>query len=410
MRSHSRYVAKIFHKPDAEKVGKLHAMIVNPPVDLTRKEHQHISIVWPLALIMSQGRCIGFVMPYIERSESFPLLKIYNPQDRESLNTGYTWEYLLSMARNLASMTEELHRNGYVIGDLNESNILVTRRALVTLVDCDSIQVPKELQWWERLLFWRRPCFRCTVGKPEYTAPELQGHRFSEINRTPNHDNYALAVIIFLLLMEGRHPYAGVWRGNGKPPTQEQSMRSRDFPYGSSNRFTLPKRALPLQTLPPPLQKLMLDCFDRRPWFLLFRKRPTAHDWKCALEYSGNLLVHCSKNYSHVYSGHLKFCPWCRRMQQGLPDPFPPGLVQESTQVQPHKVGPGWFRSFFPRVARFCLIPLSLTLYGMEIFYWPLYNHWLIHSVWEVAGILWLLLLLTPIVLYLVLSQRLRSF
>src|SRR5579863_4197904 len=407
---HSRYVAKIFHKPNPEKVAKLRAMIANPPHDPTLEALHHVSIAWPVSLILHQGKCIGFVMPYIERSTSFPLLKMYNPRDRESLKVGYTWEYLLYMAHNLAYLLEELHRKGYVVGDLNESNILVTKNAAVTLVDCDSVQVPKELQWWERLLFWRRPCFRCTVGKPEYTAPELQGYRFSEINRKSDHDNYALAVIIFLLLMEGRHPYAGVWTGSGEPPTQEQSMRARDFPYGSSRTFAPSKRALPFDTLPPPVQQLMLDCFDHRPWFLWFQKRPTSYDWKHALERSEGLLIHCSINYSHVYSGHLEACPWCRRMQLGLPDPFPPGRVQVSNQAASHESMPRGIRRFFTRLARFCLLPLTVTLYAIEGYYLLRYNSWLNHLLWQVVVIFWLFILLLPVVLYFTLSRKIRSF
>ncbi|HLJ35021.1 MAG TPA: hypothetical protein VKU38_15305, partial [Ktedonobacteraceae bacterium] len=407
--AHVRSVAKIFHKPNPAKVAKLRAMLARPPDDPTR-EH-HISIAWPTKLILNEQRkCIGFVMPYIERSKSFPLLKIYNPRDRQRMNLSYTWEYLLSMAHNLAYLLEELHLKGYVVGDLNESNILVTPEAAVTLIDCDSIQVPKELQWWERLIFWRRPCFRCTVGKPEYTAPELQGYSFSEVNRKPDHDNYALAVIIFLLLMEGRHPYAGVWKGQGEPPTQEQSMRARDFPYGASHMLTPAKRALPLDTLPPPVQKLMLQCFDRRPWFLFLRKRPAAHRWKQALESSEDMLVHCSINYSHVYSGHLETCPWCWRIQQGLPDPFPPGHGQQPTQVSPQRSMPRGLRRFFSTLARYCLIPLTLTFYAIEFYYWPRYNHWLTHVIWEVAGIFWLLLLLMPVAIYFALARRIKSF
>ena len=56
-----------------------------------------------------------------------------------------------------------LHERGYVVGDVNESNILVNRGALVTLIDTDSFQVRSAEQ-----------VYRCRVGKPEYTPPELQ--------------------------------------------------------------------------------------------------------------------------------------------------------------------------------------------------------------------------------------------
>src|SRR5438105_3869599 len=82
-------------------------------------------------------------------------------------------------ARNIAAAVHAVHSRGYVIGDVNESNILVTDTALATLVDTDSFQV-------------RDPgsgvVYRCPVGKPEFTPPELQGASFGEIDRTPEHD------------------------------------------------------------------------------------------------------------------------------------------------------------------------------------------------------------------------------
>ncbi len=43
-------------------------------------------------------------------------------------------------ARNLAATTRAVHARSYVIGDLKHSNVLVSPKALVTLVDTDSFQ------------------------------------------------------------------------------------------------------------------------------------------------------------------------------------------------------------------------------------------------------------------------------
>jgi DNA-binding helix-hairpin-helix protein with protein kinase domain len=206
-------VAKVYHKPKPEHAAKLHSMLSDPPHDPTREKWRHYSIAWPTeGLFDVQRNCVGFLMPYIDRANSVPLLKVYNPQHRRKTVPGFTWEYLLRTAKNLASVVAALHEKGYAVGDLNESNILVTRTALVTLVDCDSIQVPQGNTWIFRFLRqlplprlprlpWNK-VFRCPVGKPEYTPPELQGCNFSEVDRTPDHDNFGLAVLIFLLLME----------------------------------------------------------------------------------------------------------------------------------------------------------------------------------------------------------------
>src|SRR6266702_676394 len=146
-------VAKVYHQPKPEHAAKLHSMLSDPPHDPTREKWKHYSIAWPTGCLFdAQKRCVGFLMPYIDRTTSFPLLKVYNPQDRRQMPVAFNWLYLLHMAQNLASVVAALHEKGYVVGDLNESNILVTRTALVTLVDCDSIQVPQTNTWPFRLL------------------------------------------------------------------------------------------------------------------------------------------------------------------------------------------------------------------------------------------------------------------
>jgi serine/threonine protein kinase len=329
------YVAKFFFTPGPEKDDKLKAMLANRPHDPTRETLQHISIAWPVNRILNDANeCIGFAMPYIKRDESIPLLKLYNPRDRRATRRNFTWEYLVRIVLNLASIIDELHRKGYVIGDVNESNILVTPKALVTLVDCDSIQVPVE-----------RPdgqtgYFLCTVGKPEYTPPELQGADFSQVIRTPDHDNFGLAVLIFLMLMEGWHPFAAVWKEEGTPPSIEQRIQTGIFPYVGNWKQLRPKYAPPLEILPPRLRRLMIKCFVRRHkpsrffWFFRLR-RPGAHSWLRALKYTAKHLADCDQNPSHVYSDHLPSCPWCERMKLGIPDPFPRAAqTAVNTQVE----------------------------------------------------------------------------
>jgi DNA-binding helix-hairpin-helix protein with protein kinase domain len=360
------YVAKKYFKPSSEKTSKLKTMLVNVPQDPTYQTSGHISIAWPAALILhEQDECIGFIMPYINHKESFPLLRVYNPQDRRKIKVynkqkgqevlcEFTWRYLLRMAYNLAEIVKELHNKGYVVGDLNESNILVTAEALVTLVDCDSMQVPRLRQATNDPTY-----FRCPVGKPEYTPPELQGQDFSLVDRTPDHDNFCLAVLIFLMLMEGRHPFAGAWQGDGPPPTLAQNIQAHNFPYVGSSRLKPPKNGLPFKTLPPDVQTLMRRCFappsNRSPsrslipwpaqWNLSFilqpssEQRPTAQEWAQALEKAEGQLIRCQLYALHFYSRHLKKqCPWCIRMERGIPDPFPsagaPLLIQKKTPVQ----------------------------------------------------------------------------
>jgi DNA-binding helix-hairpin-helix protein with protein kinase domain len=132
--------------------------------------------------------------------------------------------YLYRVARNLSAAVAALHRSSYVIGDLNESNVLVNPSALVTLIDTDSFQVQERQNG-------RFTIHYCPVGKLEYTPPELMGKTLKEVTRLPEHDGYALAVLIFQLLMGGNHPFRAQWLGSGEPPPLEKRVQMGLFPY-----------------------------------------------------------------------------------------------------------------------------------------------------------------------------------
>jgi DNA-binding helix-hairpin-helix protein with protein kinase domain len=306
-----RWVAKIYHQPTPARAAKLRLMLANLPDDPTDGAG-HISFAWPSELVTDeQGQVAGFLMPHIDYRTSVPLFKLYNPRDRLQTWPGFTWDYLLRVAANLAGTVAALHARGYVVGDLNESNILVTNTALVTLVDCDSMQVPVS----------GGGTLRCTVGKAEYTPPELQGRDFAGTDRTIAHDSFGLAVLIALLLMEGVHPFQGVWRGGGAPPVVAQNIRAGNCALVAGSPLAPPPHALPSEALPPVLRLLMLRCFadgHRNPG-----GRPTPNEWRRALADAARGLVRCRANRQHVFGRHLSDCPWCARIRRGLPDPFP---------------------------------------------------------------------------------------
>jgi len=310
-------VAKIYRpeKRTAERSAKLQVMYANPPAGLTLSGHT--AIAWPLDLLRDRaGNTIGFLMPRARQVE--PLHEFYTPKTRRDRHPGFHYRYLHRTARNLAFATAKLHESGYVIGDVNESNILVSPdSALITLVDTDSFQVRDRASG--RL-------FRCCVGKPEFTPPELQGRSFASVDRTPEHDRFGLAVLIFQLLMEGTHPFDGVFRGKGDPPPTEARISQGHFPYSQRQTAIVPYRPKPFapsfDLLHPELRRLFVACFEtghRKP-----QARPDAIAWGRALELAENALIQCSKNSRHYYGNHLASCPWCdRAAKMGGWDSFP---------------------------------------------------------------------------------------
>jgi serine/threonine protein kinase len=305
----SSWVAKIYHQPTAEIADKLAAMVAHPPEDPSAAEG-HVSIAWPLDLLEDRGRVVGFLMPKVNQVR--PIHDFYNPKTRRDHTPFFNYLYLHRTARNLAAAVSSLHAGGYVIGDVNESNILVSQTALVTLVDTDSFQVRVGKQ-----------IYPCPVGKPEFTPPELQGKTLRHYQRTPEQDRFGLAVLIFQVLMEGTHPFAGVYTGLGDPPPIESRIAAGHFPYGTRR---VPYRPTPIapdgKILHPDLRRLFLQCFDTG--YLDPSRRPDAQTWVQVLEAAEQELVICQTNPQHRYSDRLTRCPWCDRTQLlGGRDPFP---------------------------------------------------------------------------------------
>ncbi len=222
------WVAKVFHtefrgitsidarrrKNDGlnRKRQKVHAMVRETP--RTRRNDGHIVLAWPEDVLLRNGTVAGFVMPKIDVKDALEVHQITNRADRFAPMPGcpqwardFDFRYLTRTAYNLASAVQMIHNAGVVIGDFNERNILVMRTALVSLVDCDSMQFTRG-----------RHTYLCEVGRPEYTAPELQGVDFHKVVRGQESDLFALGVHIYMLLLDGAQPFrGGAWRGDGDP-------------------------------------------------------------------------------------------------------------------------------------------------------------------------------------------------
>ena len=283
---YSNMVAKIYHpqRINASLAAKVYAMVASRPDDDTRTKFNHISIAWPEVVLLNGTEFAGYLMPKIP--ESNDLYDLLQPQRRAKKHPSLNHRHLYRSARNLALAMATIHKKGYVVGDVNFRNALFNDNALITLVDCDSMQVSDA----------QNKIHRCLVGIPEYTAPELQNQNLANINRTANHDAFGLAVLIFQLLMQGFHPFAG--RPLPGAPDVEQvhvyCITQKIFPYVTNKLFAPPNVAPPIGALPVVLQNLFHQAF-------LMTTRPTPKQWADALELIESRLVQCTNNRDHWY-------------------------------------------------------------------------------------------------------------
>jgi DNA-binding helix-hairpin-helix protein with protein kinase domain len=300
-------LAKVHHEPpDAAKVRKLRWMAAHADPGLCK------FAAWPTGTLHDTpgGPLVGFLMPRFDGR--LPAHMLYSPAHRRKDFPQADWAFLHHVAANCAAAFGAVHDKGHVLGDVNQSNALVSPAdGLVALIDCDSYQVRDG-----------KTVFLCEVGVGPYTPPELQGVSFREVERTANHDRFGLAVLIFHLLFMGRHPFAGRFLGTGDMPL-EKAIQEYRFVYSEadpSTRMAPPPHSLPLRAVGKEMMALFERAFGRgseKDW-----ARPTAQEWHAALTAARASLRPCPKEAGHKVPGHLVDCPWCTIILTGGPNFF----------------------------------------------------------------------------------------
>jgi tetratricopeptide (TPR) repeat protein len=155
-----------------------------------------------------------------------------------------------------------------VAGDVQVRNILLNMRGQVRIIDCDSFQITTP----------QGVTYPCSVGMEDFLAPELQGSGKRGGRRTVEQDNFAIAVIFFLLLFHGRHPFAGRPPGNQDMTLGEKIQRKLYAYSKASNRRLMPPGAQhPEDVLPAKMVNLFEQAFTKS-------QRPSAETWYKALK------------------------------------------------------------------------------------------------------------------------------
>ncbi len=298
-------VAKIYHQAVGPgRAEKLRAMAETA----TRYPALLKVAAWPTEVLGSRdGNSVaGFLMPRISGPREIHLL--VNTGNRRVHFPSANWAFLVAAARNVAAAFETLHAAGHVMGDVNERNVFVSPAdATVRLVDCDSFQIKSGT----RLL-------RCEVGTPLFTPPELQGVAFANTDRTPDHDRFGMAVLLFQLLFLGWHPFLGLYTGSGEMDP-ERAIRESRFAYGpgaAGRQMKPPPLALPFEFLPCDLRRLFEEAFSSS---ASRAGRPSAASWRERLELLLRTLHTCDADPAHRFPANHGTCPWCAFESRGGP-------------------------------------------------------------------------------------------
>jgi len=287
-------VAKLYLKPlNEEKRRKLSWMAANATPALSQQT------AWPRATLHRAPGLppVGFLMPRI--SDGKPVHLLYSPASRPTEFPDRDWGFLLTVAYNIACVFGAVHAAGHLVGDVNERNVLVSPASGVArLIDCDSFQI-----------HGGKTVFPCEVGVARFTPPELQ-NRHLRLQRSEQHDAFGLAVLLFHLVFLGRHPFDGIYLGQGEM-SSERAIAEFRFAYGrdaAAKQIRPPPVHLPFHAAPELLTELFERAFSPRD----LHKRPNAGEWSVALRIAAKSLRQCGADRLHVFSAELASCPWCQ--------------------------------------------------------------------------------------------------
>lgn len=206
----SSIVAKIYKegKITRRKEAKIKFMVSN------RLHHE--GICFPSDLLYNQrGEFVGYLMP-LAKGDTLKNSLFGKPQFQEHFPDWKKYD-VVELALTILRKMKYLHDRGIFIGDIKGENILVVDSKEVYFVDTDSYQVGN---------------FPCPVISEEYTPPELIGRKCDSVLRTAGNENFAVATLLFKIVMQGINPYAHV--GGGSPLENIKKMNF-SFPFGKSN-------------------------------------------------------------------------------------------------------------------------------------------------------------------------------
>ncbi len=231
---------------------------------LVTRRIDHPGICWPSqAVYDTEKQFRGFLMP---RADGVPLRQsLFLP--RPFMQKNPTWTRLNStrLAIKILQQIQFLHNLGVTLGDINPLNFLLCNNGDVFLVDCDSFQVEG---------------FPCPVGTVNFTPPELQGVNFKSILRTPEHEMFAVATLLFMIFLPGNCPYTHTGGEDGGA-----NIRRGEFVYTTGWVRGGAKAPMGVWRycwahLTTRLKKLFESTFDAEK---KTERRPTISDWLSAL-------------------------------------------------------------------------------------------------------------------------------
>ena len=255
--------------PSARAVEKLEILTAYTP------KPDFVALPLETVLNVATRAVVGFVQPFFRRT--VPITRAFDSTSRMRCGLPDHLGHQVTLCRFLGEAVARLHAANLVMGDVSDTNFLIGRDWLgrvtaVSVIDCNSLQISLRTNRGHEI-------FASGVATEAYAAPEVQSTDWSISPRTVFSDNFGLAVLCWLMLFNGSHPFAVASPRNVDVPPLGERIERRLFPFAPAT--PLPTGWTQL-TLDPSLGILPNDL--REMFFRTFstddpRDRPTADEW-----------------------------------------------------------------------------------------------------------------------------------
>lgn len=202
-------VCKIYH---SDKLTSLKRQKIELMVS---RKIDRVGICWPTEIILNKHReFVGYIMPRADGKTMQASMVV----KAVLLKNFPKWQRidLVNLCLAFLEQVRYLHSLNILVGDINPQNLLITQDSKrLWLVDTDSFQVE---------------AFPCPVGTVTFTAPEIQGQAYGNFLRSMQHELFAVATMLFMILFPGKPPYSQLGGGS-----TAENIKSKKFPYRDFN-------------------------------------------------------------------------------------------------------------------------------------------------------------------------------
>ena len=316
VRSDPYRCVKVYRQNVPDNMDRLDALLDHEFTPLAQTRFAP-HLAWPQGTVVdTNGERCGFVMPLLDTTSWHPISDLFHPAERlRLLGALNDWVTLVQVAERLADLMAQLHRCEIAIGDISDSNVLVSRTGQVCLLDCDSFG------------------FFTVDGRP-YAPPRVSPTYCPPPSVTDpvRVDEWVLATITVRLLLCGNHPFDGYpvgWSDDDDPPGPSGNATA-----GRHILTTVPSLEQSANVVEPAVLSRGIRRLARR----TFGDYPNPPDGgsASALEWSSELgrvaryATACSVNPRHRYDFERPRCPWCAFRERADGDHFPsPGIPSQ---------------------------------------------------------------------------------